>query len=151
MKFKGMILSLCALLPLSGFAADDCTAMNVSFNSIYAKLMPHDFTDLAVYFTVANNDAVPHTLTAVGGADAASGEFMTYYGPQGPKQLQPMTNLVIPAKGKLFFKPGNNHVRLLGYKKLPQPGSTISMTFTFDNGCSKDLSNIPVKDRMTPV
>lgn len=148
-KVKGLMLSLCLLLPLSGLAEVDCNTMNVSFNSIYAKLMPHNFTDLAVYFTVANNDATPLTLSSVTGEDAASGEFMTYYGPQGPKKLQPMTNLVIPAKGKLFFKPGNNHVRLLGYELLPKPGSKISMTFTFDNGCTKDLSNVPVKDRMS--
>lgn len=148
MKFKGMMLSLCLLLPLSGLAAVDCNTMNVAFNSVYAKLMPHNFTDLAVYFTAVNHDAVPHTLSTVGGDDAASGEFMTYYGPQGPKQLQPMTNLVIPAKGKLFFKPGNNHVRLLGYKVLPKPGSKIDIKFTFDDGCTKDLNNVPVKDRM---
>lgn len=147
-KVKGLILSLCLFLPLSGLAEADCSAMHVSFNGIYAKLMPHDFTDLAVYFTVANQDAVPHTLSAVNGDGAASGEFMTYYGPKGPKELQPMTNLLIPAKGKLFFKPGNNHVRLLGYETLPKPGSKISIAFTFDNGCTQSLDNVPVKDRM---
>lgn len=148
MNIKGWIKVLCLCLPLCGFAEVDCNAMKVGFNGIYAKLMPNDFTDLALYFTVSNQDAVPYTLTEVDGVDAGSGEFMTYYGPAGPKTLQPMTNLTIPAQGKLFFKPGQNHVRLLGYEILPKPGSKITVSFTFNNGCTKTINNVPVRDRM---
>jgi copper(I)-binding protein len=125
--------------------------MSVSLDGIYGKLMPHDFTDLAFYFTVVNNDDVPHTMLSVSGVDPTKGVFMTYYGPLGNKVLQPLVHPVVAARGTYTFAPGGDHVRILGYKIQPQPGSTTMITIGFENGCYKTVDNVPVQDRMNPI
>lgn len=157
MHIKELVITGLVLCPLFLSAADadntpakvDCSTMNIGLDGVFTRLMPHNFTDLAAYLTIYNNDTVPHELTGVGSSGSKSGAFMAYYGPNGNKVLQPLTNIVIYAGGSYSFVPGGDHIRLYGFNPLPNPGDVLSMTFTFENGCSKSIDGVPVIDRMT--
>ncbi|CAB5501878.1 hypothetical protein THERMOT_1516 [Bathymodiolus thermophilus thioautotrophic gill symbiont] len=55
---------------------------------------------------------------------------------------------LVPAHGKLVFKPGSWHVMMIKPEKVPKEGGMVAITFAFDNGFSKTVNAIVKKANM---
>ena len=48
--------------------------------------------------------------------------------------MKPTPSVVIPAGGKVEFKPGGRHAMLFGMNPAIKPGTPVTLTFTFASG-----------------
>ncbi len=98
----------------------------------------------AAYFVIVNDGNQADTLTGVM-SDAASQVSMHETTFQGDvAQMAPVSNLNIPAHGKVEFKPGGYHVMLEGLTQSLPEGSTLKITLQFKNSGNITL-DVPIK------
>jgi copper(I)-binding protein len=132
---------------------------NISFTGMYAQLVNRGPDMLGVYGLVQNNSDDAHTLTSVASPLTRNGTFNIY--PQnttGDVTSTPIDSITLSPQGGLYtWERGGNHIEVNGFKKAknrPQfgtdfdPNQTISLIFTFSDGCTVMLDSVPVKDRM---
>ena len=88
----------------------------------------------AGYFTFHNNAKAPYYIVAATGLlcddiqlheTVHEGEIM---------RMQEISRLVVPAGGKVEFKPGGNHAMLIGLRQKLVPGQMTRFTLLLENG-----------------
>jgi copper(I)-binding protein len=50
--------------------------------------------------------------------------------------MVPLREVVVPAKGKLEFKPGGKHIMLMGLKRALKVGEKVPLVLKLDGGQS---------------
>lgn len=88
----------------------------------------------AGYFTLHNTAKGPYYIVAATGLlcddiqlheTVQSGELTS---------MREISRLVVPAGGKVEFKPGGNHAMLIGLRKTLEPGQMTRFTLLLENG-----------------
>lgn len=158
---KNQILIVLALFTSQALA--DCGYLDeIEFNDLAARLVNRGPNMLVVYGNVVNNDSVDHELTAVSTPKAASSQFSEYrqVGGTGDITAHPLSSITLPRDGGTYYwVMGGNHITLAGFdnetaaKKLQfgtdfDPNQSVDITFTFSDGCSKTVDDVPIRDRM---
>ncbi|MCX5423628.1 copper chaperone PCu(A)C [Streptomyces sp. NBC_00078] len=82
----------------------------------------------AGYFTVTNTGRQPDKLTGVT-SDAATS--VTMHRTTAENQMEPVQAFSIPAGGSLVLRTGGDHLMLMGFKKKPTVGETITLRLRF--------------------
>lgn len=101
----------------------------------------------AAYFVIENRGSAPVTIVSVTSPVAASAELhtMTMTKSEGPTPvagmpmgqmmtMTPVDRVVVPAKGRVEFKPGGLHVMLFKVSKTLAVGDTADVTLQFADG-----------------
>ncbi|MFF7984075.1 copper chaperone PCu(A)C [Streptomyces sp. NPDC007901] len=102
-------------------------------------------SDMAAgYFTVTNTGRQPDRLTGVSSGDATS---VTMHRTTAQNRMEPVTAFTIPAGGRLVLRTGGNHLMLMGFKKKPTVGETITLRLRFASSDSITV-RAPVESTM---
>ena len=141
-------LFLAALLfPVVSFA-DGCISLPIDFSDAYALTTSADDEQLNVFITVKSHDPInSHTISDVYSPGARQSLFQAYARDSNDTNQSGVSDeIVIPPEGIFIFRPRNLSIMLTGYKERPNPDDTISLSFTFADGCIQTVNNIPVRD-----
>jgi copper(I)-binding protein len=58
----------------------------------------------------------------------------------GLMEMREVTDMVIPANGQIYFKPGGKHLMLMGPREHLTKGQKVDMTLTFKSGKKQTVS-----------
>jgi copper(I)-binding protein len=82
----------------------------------------------AGYFTVTNTGRQPDELTGVTSDIASS---VTMHRTTAANAMEPVKKFAVPAGGSLVLRTGGNHLMLMGLKKKPTAGETVTLHLRF--------------------
>jgi copper(I)-binding protein len=82
----------------------------------------------AGYFTITNTGRQPDRLTGVTSDIAGT---VTMHRTTAENQMAPVKAFTIPAGGSLTLRTGGNHLMLMGLKKKPTAGETVTFHLRF--------------------
>ncbi|WP_051304057.1 copper chaperone PCu(A)C [Calidithermus chliarophilus] len=137
MKVLRLLPHTLFLLGLLVLAQNSLTAQNA-----WVRLLPTP--NLAAYLTFSNPTDKPVRLLGVSTPVALKAEFhetktlpASDHNAHGQTTtMVPLKDVVVPAKGKLEFKPGGKHIMLLGVKRTLKEGEKVPLVFRLEGGKS---------------
>jgi hypothetical protein len=129
---KRFFFPLLLLGMLSPLMAADGPSVRASL--VWIRQAPPGVGVLAGYFVLTNLTDKPLTLTAVESPDFGSVEIHRSFIKNGVEEMEPASNIAIPAKGSVEFKPGSYHLMMMQPKKNLFAGDMASVTLTFSDG-----------------
>lgn len=94
----------------------------------------------AGYMTLVNTGAEQVTLLKVESATFSNIEVHEMATVDGLMEMREITDLVIPAKGKIQFKPGGKHLMLMGPQTRLTAGQRVELQLIFKSGQKQTLS-----------
>ena len=151
-----LLLGACTMpMPMSGamngapaaeMAAPQPVPGQVTVANARARTSPMAQGNGAAYMVVLNGTDAAVRLAAAASDVAAAVELHETIEENGVMKMVPrLDGFEIPAGGSVELKPGGKHVMLIGLVAPLQAGKPFSLTLTFDNGTTIDLS-VPVID-----
>lgn len=136
-------VSLALLLSVvAGFAQAESL---LSVKAGWVRWVPPVSHNSAAYFTIENKGEKPVDLLAIDSAVAANVELHTVEKDGDVMAMKKLDKVTIPAGESVEFKPGGNHVMLIGLKQPLQKTQSVDMTLKFSNSESLS-SSLPVTD-----
>lgn len=124
------------LLGLLVLAQNSLTAQDA-----WIRLLPTP--TLAAYLTLSNPTDKPIRVLGVSTPVALKAEFhetrtvsSTDHGGHDETTMVPLREVIVPARGKLEFKPGGKHIMLLGVKRTLKEGEKVPLVFRLEGGKS---------------
>lgn len=110
------------------------TAPTLTAHDAWLRQPTGDRKAAGVFAIVENNGGTKRAIVSASAdiADKAELHEMKMMGAM--MRMSPVTQIEVPAHGKVELKPGGLHVMLFGLKKMPMAGDTVTLTFTFDDG-----------------
>jgi len=94
------------------------------------------------YLTIVNEGPADQ-LIAVRGNVAARVEVHLMSMNDGEMQMRPLTNVAVPARGRLVFAPGGYHIMLIDLRAPLREGSRFTLQLQFRSAGSVDVE-VPV-------
>lgn len=86
----------------------------------------------ALYVRLHNAGSIPDTLLEATAEVAARVELhQTVSGPGNMRRMEPVSYVVLPARGEFRLEPGGWHVMLLGLKRDLRAGDTVKVELRF--------------------
>ena len=126
-----LLLALCAgLLPLAVEASGPSTHVS----QVWIRQAPPGVDVMAGYFTLENLTAKPLQLTSVTSPDFGSVMIHESVQQGTHENMVEVTNLSIPAHGRIEFKPGGYHLMLVHPNKYLYAGDMVSLILSFSDG-----------------
>jgi periplasmic copper chaperone A len=127
---KTLLLSLALLAALTSPAQD---AAVVARNA-WVRLPLPSKTETALYVTLENHG--DQRRSVVGGVSEAAAKIELHEMKmiRSAMYMAPVTEVKIPAKGKVSFTPESYHVMLYGLKSKLMVGDSITVTLKLDDG-----------------
>jgi len=138
-------LGLLTALSSSPLLADQADDIQVS--DPFTREMPPGAFATASFMTLSNTSDQNIKLVQVDTNAAKSAELHTHTNDNGVMRMRQVSSFNIPAKGVSTLQPGGNHIMLISPSKMIKAGNTVSVTLTFEDGSSKQVS-MPVKSVM---
>lgn len=126
------IISMLGALTLSGMAAAD--ALQVSDAYVRASLPGQ--TTTSAFVTLKNPFDKPLVLTAIHAGIAEKVELHSHQRVNGQLQMRKIEHFTIAPKAEVVFRPGENHIMLMGIKTPLQENTTTKLEMCFDELCS---------------
>ena len=127
-----IILAAALCLGLAGTVqAKDITKGALTLSGLQLRATPAGLPTSAAYLTIANAGKAPDKLLSIDCACASSAMMHETRTRNGVSSMSMVSELTIPAGGKVQFKPDGLHVMLVGLKKPLKAGSTQEMTLRF--------------------
>ena len=84
--------------------------------------------------TLINTGSQADALVSAASEAAQVAELHEVTNEGGVMKMRPVTNIPLPAGGKVELQPGSYHVMLLDLKHDLKPGDTVPVTLTFEHG-----------------
>lgn len=103
----------------------------------YVRLLPPTVPNTALFFSLTNNGQKNLTLVKAESDVADKVELHTHIENNGVFQMRQVESIDVPEGATHAFKPGADHIMLLGLKKPLQEGQEILVKLTFSDGSSK--------------
>lgn len=130
------LLLSAALVAALTFAAQESA---VVARNAWVRLPLPSKTETALYVTLENHGAERRSV--VGGVSEAAGKIELHEMKmiRSAMYMAPVTEVKIPAKGKVSFTPESYHVMLYGLKSKLFVGDSVTVTLRLDNG-----STVPI-------
>jgi len=88
----------------------------------------------AGYFTLHNTSKGPYSIVAAAGLLCDDIRLHESVHDGALTSMREITSLVVPAGGKVEFKPGGNHAMLIGLRQKLEPGRIVRFTLLLENG-----------------
>ena len=93
-------------------------------------------TVASAFVTMENPLDKPLVLKEIHSKVADAVELHTHVMVDGQLRMRKMENVILPAKGKLTFMPGENHIMLIGLANPLQENASVTIEMCFDELCS---------------
>lgn len=101
----------------------------------------------AVYFVIENGIGENDTLLSVSSEIASATEVhMSMGDDNGVMSMQMQESVLVPARGRVEFKPGGLHVMFVGLTRDLKIGDTITLTLNFEKA-GEIIVQVEVKEQ----
>ena len=101
-------------------------------------------TSSAVYFVIVNETNTPDALIGATSPVAMSAELNETLRVNDVAKMVPIPRVEVPAQGRIEFKPGGQHVMLMGLMQELAVGKKIAVTLRFEKSGAITL-NVPIQ------
>ncbi len=137
---KTMMHSAASMMPTPNMEAPVAAESNgITLRDPWARVGTKG--DNSATYLVINNAAGDDTLVSATGTVAAAIELHTVIDDNGTmKMVQVEGGIPIPAAGNQLLKPGSYHIMLIGLNQDLSKGDTFTLTLTFANAGSVDVT-----------
>lgn len=145
-------ITTCALT-LGFFAALSSTqlladqAKHIEVSDPFTREMPPGSPATASFMILKNSSDHAIKLVKANTPVSKKAELHTHTNDNGMMQMREVPFFEIPAHGQTQLQPGGNHIMLISPIQPIQAGKTVSITLTFEDGSSKNVT-MPVKSVM---
>jgi len=109
-------------------------AGEITIGDPYARAVPPGHSNSAVYMTLKNESMENRALVAAECPAAEVVELHTHLHEDGVMKMRRVDRIEVPAGQTVTLKPGGLHLMLIGLKETLEPGKTLHLTLSFDNG-----------------
>lgn len=107
---------------------------DVVAHDAWARMPLKASMDTAVYMVVENHTAQSRAIVSASTDAAARAELHQMMMVKMMMVMTPVSQIALPAHGKVSFDPNNFHLMLFGLKTRPAPGDKIDATLKLDDG-----------------
>jgi len=121
-----------ALILASGAEAHEVKIGALTLSDLQVRATVGGLPTSAAYLTIANAGKTPDKLVSIDCACASSAMMHETRTRNGVSSMSMLSELAIPAGGKVQFKPDGLHVMLVGLKGPLKAGAMQSMTLRFE-------------------
>ena len=142
---KSAILVMSALSCLLALAPVAAQNTDVVARDAWVRMPPKNKTDTALYMVVENHTPQARNIVAVSTEAATQAELHQMTMVKTMMVMTPVTQVPIPAHGKVSFDPNGYHVMLFGLKTRPALGDKIDVTLKLDDGTTVPVEAITRK------
>jgi hypothetical protein len=133
--FIGLMALLVNVFTVTPSIAGD----DLRVTEVWSRATPPSVKVGAAYFTVENLNNRPDTLLAVASPVAERVEMHTHVMMDGMMMMHQLDSVEVPTQGNLEFKPGGNHVMLIGLERPLVAGERFPMTLRFKHAGDVEL------------
>lgn len=136
-----------ALLAIGGVSANvhaAGAADGITLVEPYVRLAPPGAPATGAFMVIKNTGGKDAKLVKADNPVSKLTELHTHLNEGGMMKMRPVKDIPLPAGGEAVLKPGGLHVMLIDLKSPLKDGDTLPLTFTFDDGSSKEFK-VPVK------
>ncbi|MDX8404044.1 MAG: copper chaperone PCu(A)C [Mariprofundaceae bacterium] len=130
-------------------------AAEIMVEDAWVRLPPPVADTAAGYMTIRNSSDHDVKITSIATSAADHPEFHAMTMQDGMMHMHKMDKVIIPAKGKINFGPGGNHLMLIDLTKSLKTGEHLMITLETSDGESvmihaevKDMRNKSGKMQM---
>ena len=128
------------LVLLAALMLPSLVCAELEFESPRIKNLPPSVPVRAGYVTLVNPGSQAVTIVGARSEAFASVEFHRSVMQDGTMRMEQMTELVIPAGGRLPLEPGGLHLMLMQPAEPTKPGESIDLLLEFDDGSTQGLT-----------
>lgn len=134
---------LAVMAVLSGFIslASDVRAGTLWVEHPWARATAGQAANGAAYLTVVNQGGADR-LVSVSSSVATTVELHTHLHEDGVMRMRSVSNVDIPAGGRVVLEPGGYHIMLIGLKGPLKEGRRIPLTLVFEKAGSMDVEAV---------
>ncbi|HEY3826878.1 MAG TPA: copper chaperone PCu(A)C [Bryobacteraceae bacterium] len=133
------VICIVGLFFAGGLMAQDAV---VTARDAWARLPLPAKTETALYVVIENHSAQKRAIVAATSDAAAAVEMHEMKMVRTLMMMTPVSQVVIPAKGKTSFDPNGMHLMLFGLKTRPAIGDTINVTLKLDDGTTVPVAAV---------
>ena len=133
--FSQTFVLLILLASASAFAND-----TLQITDVWSRATPPLVEVGAAYFTAENRGSTADTLIGVSSPVAERAEMHTHTMKDGMMMMHQLDSVDVPAGGTLKFKPGGNHIMLIGLKHSLVEGERFPLTLRFNHAGNVELN-----------
>jgi copper(I)-binding protein len=127
-----------AVLPMQAAAAEG--ASSISINDPYVRAVPPVTKTTAAFMQVQNSSETERAIVSAGTPAAGTVELHTHEHDNGVMRMRQVPKIVLPPGETVSLEPGGLHVMLFDLQSPLAPGDEVSLTLTFDDGSSKQIT-----------
>jgi copper(I)-binding protein len=133
--YISLITVFLALFALTSASAGD----NLQVTDVWSRATPPMTEVGAAYFKVENGNSNADKLIGVASPIAERVEMHTHMMMDGMMMMHQLAAVEVPANGILEFKPGGNHIMLIGLEHSLLEGERFPLTLKFMNAGNVEL------------
>lgn len=138
MKLKSFfyftVLVVTAFFMVNSYADD--VSKDIFVSNAWVQAMPPSQKTTAAYMVITNNSPKEIILTSASSDIAGATEIHQMSDMNGMMNMAMVSNVRIPALGRVVLKPGGFHIMLINLKKPVNKGDIVPITLHFQDGGS---------------
>jgi len=131
------MLCIAGLFSAGALVAQDAA---VTARDAWARMPLPSKTETALYVVIENHSAQKRAIVGASSDAAAAVEMHEMKMVKTLMQMTPVSQVVIPAKGKTSFDPNGMHLMIFGLRTRPAIGDTINVTLKLDDGTTVPIT-----------
>lgn len=139
-----LIAALIAVSSIAATAHAAGAADSITLVDAYVRQAPPGAPATGAFMVIRNASGKDTKLVKADNPVSKLTELHTHLNEGGMMKMRPVKDIPLPAGGEAVLKPGGLHVMLIDLKSPLKDGDTLPLTFTFDDGSSKEFK-VPVK------
>ncbi|SFV88112.1 Copper metallochaperone, bacterial analog of Cox17 protein [hydrothermal vent metagenome] len=124
------------------------TATGIVINDPWIRSAPPNAPALGLFMQINNNSDKDIKLLSVNARGYKRIELHRTIMHSGMMKMVKQDFMPIPAQGTLHVKLGSWHVMLIGPKRVPRTGETVTISLKFDNGTTQVVKALVKKNGM---
>lgn len=129
-----------------GCALFSLNAANVEISEAYARASVPNNKNSAIFLKIKNKANTDINIIAANNDNSSYTELHTHKHENGMMKMVKVDKLLIPANSSLELKPGSDHIMLFDLKEPLKAGTSVKLELKFDDGDTKMIENIIVKE-----
>lgn len=124
---------------IASAASNAATAEAVTVTGAYIRLAPPGAPAAGAFMVIRNTGSKATALVKADTTISKLTELHTHLHEDGVMKMRPVKSIPIPAGGEAILKPGGLHIMMIDLKSPLKEGDSVPITFTFDDGSSKQV------------
>jgi len=120
----------------SAYAHADDLSKDIFVSDAWVQAMPPSQTTTAAYMVISNNSQKEAILESASSDIAGATEIHQMSDMNGMMNMAMVSNIHIPALGKVTLNPEGFHIMLINLKKPVDKGDLVPITLHFQDGSS---------------